>query len=360
MTEEAGAVFLGGGHAHALALLRLRGKWRGEKPLLISDGEHSPYSGMLPGYIAGHYRRGECFVNLPRLARETGARFLRARVSSLCADANEIVLSGGGRIHFSLLSVNVGSEKKTPFASPNARPVKPVEPFVEWLRKIPEEEPAAIVGAGAAGVEVALALRPRKNGFAPLALAGRRFLPGYPAAVRKKIRELLAARGVAVCEGEAEAHEENQLIVREKCGSKKQLAAGKVIFATSPSAPEWLAASGAAATAGGWMQINSFLQSVSHPRIFAAGDCAECEKWNLPKSGVVAVRQAPVLAQNILASLRGGKMRAWNPPRRFLAILGDGCGGAFACYGAMHLRGAAAWRWKRELDSRFMRRVFSG
>ena len=93
-----------------LALLLLADKLpRGLRPLLISESETSPYSGMLPGYIAGHYRREECFINLAALARRCGAGFLRARATKINADDKTITLADGGSLHYDLLSVNVGS-----------------------------------------------------------------------------------------------------------------------------------------------------------------------------------------------------------------------------------------------------------
>lgn len=353
------AVFLGGGHAHVLALLQLAGKMpRGARALLISEDDYSPYSGMLPGYVAGHYRREDCFINLPRLAKQCGADFMHARAKSIDADARELILENGARQTFSLLSVNIGSIRNAPFDNARACAVKPTDPFMNWLNETPEDENGtAIIGAGAAGVEIALSMRAYSGrNPPPLAIVGRRFLPNYPAKVQEQLRELLKKRKVNVCIGEASAYDGENITLRGD--DKTSVKAGRVIFATGAVAPPILKTSGAKTTSGGYLQINKRLQSVSHPHLFAAGDCAECEHWQLQKSGVVAVRQAPVLARNILAFMRGKNGGAeWKPPRAFLAIIGEGGAGAFACYGERHLRGKLAWRWKRFLDLRFMRRV---
>ncbi|MGI9337909.1 MAG: FAD-dependent oxidoreductase [Gammaproteobacteria bacterium] len=338
--KTAKVVFLGGGHANVLAMLHLSAALSGKspRPLLISDSDYSPYSGMLPGYIGGHYRRGECFIDLAALSRSCGFDFLRARAAAINADTKTITLDDGGIINYDVLSVNTGSIRRAPFLSPQVCAVKPIDPFMKWLAQT-KGAPTVIIGAGAAGAEIALSMPPHG-----LTLIGRRFLPGYPPQVCDAIRRLLHSRGIAVCE-------------REVAGEDDMPKNGRMIVATGAEPPLWLSHAGGAKTTGGWLHINRHLQSLSHDNIFAAGDCAHCDDWQVQKSGVVAVRQAPLLAHNILAATGGGRLREWHPPRSFLAILGDGAGGAFAIYGRWHYYGKAALRFKRFLDLRFMRRA---
>ena len=343
-------VLLGGGHANVLALLLLADKLpRGLRPLLISESETSPYSGMLPGYIAGHYRREECFINLAALARRCGAGFLRARATKINADDKTITLADGGSLHYDLLSVNVGSARYAPVASPQVCTIKPIDPFMKWLSAT--RAPTLIVGAGAAGVELALSMPPRD-----MVLAGRRFLPGYPQLMCDEIGKLLKKRGVKVYQGEVEVDENGAAQITGGGDIVVLPQAGRVIFATAAAPPKWLS-DGGAKTTNGWLHINKYLQSTSHENIFAAGDCAHCDSWRVQKSGVVAVRQAPVLAKNILAKLRGDALSMWQVPRAFLAIIGGGNNKAFAGYGNHHWHGITAWHFKRFLDKRFMRRA---
>ena len=334
-------VFLGGGHSNVLAMLRLSKSLSAVSPppLLISEDDYSPYSGMLPGYIGGHYRREQCFIPLADLARRCGFDFLRARACAINADDKTIALDGGGIAGYDVLSVNVGSGRSAPFLSPKVCAVKPINPFMKWLAQ--SNAPSAIIGAGAAGVEIALSMPP-----ADLTIIGRRFLPDYPPPVRDNIRRLLESRGVGVIEKNI-----------TDAGDDVITKSGRVIVATGAEPLLWLTKPGGAKTTKGWLHINTCLQSISHDTIFAAGDCAYCEHWRLRKSGVVAVRQSSVLAHNILAKVRGKRLKQWHPPKRFLAILGDGDDGGFAVYGGGHFYGAAALKFKRFLDSRFMHRV---
>lgn len=340
--KTAPVVLLGGGHANVLAMLRLAKPLSpmSPPPLLISEDGYSPYSGMLPGYIGGHYKRGECFINLASLARRCGFDFLPARAGRINADDKTITLEGGGIVGYRLLSVNVGSDRRPPFVAPNVCAVKPIDPFIKWLAQT--KPPTTIIGAGAAGVEIALSMPPEC-----LTIIGRRFLPGYPPSLQDAVGKLLKSRGVAVVNGDINTKEDAANVNK----------AGRVIVATGAEPLPWLAQPGGAKTTKGWLHINAYLQSISNADIFAAGDCASCDDWQVQKSGVVAVRQAPILAHNIIATMRGKRLKAWQPPKSFLAILGDGGGAAFAVYGKRHYYGAASLRLKRFLDTRFMRRT---
>src|SRR6056297_3082474 len=87
-------VLIGGGHTHALVLR----KW-GMAPLpgarltLINPGPTAPYSGMLPGHIAGHYTREELDIDLVRLARFAGARLVLARATDIDPQAQVVTTS---------------------------------------------------------------------------------------------------------------------------------------------------------------------------------------------------------------------------------------------------------------------------
>ena len=343
-------VLLGGGHAHALALPQVA---RHCRPLLVSENERAPYSGMLPGYIAGAYARDDCFIHLPTLAKQTGADFLCGRATGVAGD--EVLLEGGGRARFDALSVNTGAAPRPPFAVANGCAVKPIGEFMRALQTPPAAGAAlAVVGGGAGGVEVALALAARFAALRPrLALVCSRFLPGFPPAFGAAARRAMRAQGVVVQEQTAIGYADGELLLAN--GARQP--ADFVVFATPAAAPAWLANTPFAKSEGGFIAVNERLQSVSHPAVFAAGDVA-APPFAVAKSGVVAVRQAPTLARNLpaAAGLTRAPMRAWRGGKAALYIVGCGNGKALACRNGITVGGAWAWRFKRRLDSQFMRR----
>ena len=85
-------VLVGGGPAHVLVL-----KQFGMRPVpgvrltVIAKELEAPYSGMLPGYVAGHYNRDECHIDLRRLASFAGARLYHDAAVRLDLSAREVL-----------------------------------------------------------------------------------------------------------------------------------------------------------------------------------------------------------------------------------------------------------------------------
>jgi selenide,water dikinase len=104
-------VLVGGGHAHALALRMLAMRpVEGLRITLISPSSHTPYSGMLPGLVAGHYAFEETHIDLARLCQWAGVRFLAAEVISLDPTSRRLSLDGRPDIHYDALSLDIGSQ----------------------------------------------------------------------------------------------------------------------------------------------------------------------------------------------------------------------------------------------------------
>jgi selenide,water dikinase len=107
----------------------------------------------------------------------------------------------------------------------------------------------------------------------------------------------------------------------------------------------------------GFVRIRPTLQCVGHDEIFAVGDCAAWAAGpGLPKAGVYAVRQGPVLAHNLIALVRGERLRAYRPQRDFLSLLNLGDGGAIGTKWGVSVEGAALFALKDWIDRRFVRR----
>ena len=320
-------LLLGGGHAHAAVLRGLRGC----DVTLVTPYPHHTYSGMLPGFVAGHYRLDEIRIDLAALAARAGAKLVLGRVAALDAARRVARLEGGTEIPYDLASLNLGSESNAP---EYALAAKPFETFLErWLELKDRALSIAVVGAGAAGVEVAMAAAQRTGARVALFSDRAMFRPG----LARRIARQLGRNGVALRAGVAFTD-----------GARGDF--DLVIWTAGAAAPPWLRDSGLATDAQGFVLVDDKLRSVSHPEVFAAGDCATLRDAPHPKSGVYAVRHAQVLAHN----LGGGELRGYAPQRRALALISCGARYAIADWNGWSTEGAWAWRWKDRIDRRWI------
>ena len=368
-------VLIGGGHVHLTVLKRF-----GMRPLpgvrltLVSRRSESPYSGMLPGLIAGHYSAQEMHFDLRLLAGFAGARFVQAEVTGLDLALGRVLCAERPPLEFDLLSINTGitpSLSDLEDGSARFTPVKPIDEFsTRWevlkSRVLATRGALRIggVGGGAGGVELVLAVRQRllhelarsgRAGDAPefhLFSATREVLPTHNRRTRARFAAILAAQGVHL-------HTEQRIVrvdaaaVYSANGQRTPL--DEVLWATAAAAPPWLAACGLAVTPEGYVRVAPSLCSVSHPTVFAVGDCASVEGAPRPKSGVYAVRQGRPLAENLRRACLGERLRAHHPQHDALAIIATGPRHAVASRGQWAVSGEWVWRWKDFIDRRFMR-----
>lgn len=361
-------VLLGGGHSH-LAVLRAFGMrpLAGLRVTLISPDSHTAYSGMLPGLVAGHYEFDETHIDLPRLCRFAGARFLRCRAAGIDTDGKRVLIDGRPSVPYDILSINSGSLPdltQVPGAGEHAVPVKPVAAFLARWRDLENKVLAGggslrigIVGAGAGGVEIAMALRHRLRGQADARLhvfeAAADLLPGHNKVVRRKIERALARQGIALHQGQPVSLVDAGGLTLSG-GVRFDLDA--VIWTTQAAPPGWIAASGLARDEAGFLLLDPTLRSRSHPEVFAAGDVGAIAGHPRPKSGVFAVRQGPPLADNLRRASLERPLRRFRPQKRFLSLIATGGRAAVASRGALAVEGALLWRCKDRIDRRFMGR----
>ncbi len=375
MTGLRDVVLVGGGHSHALLLRGLVDRpWPGARLTLVSDGTQTLYSGMLPGCVAGLYRWEEAQIDLRALCRAAGAALLQSAAVGIDRGARTVRLADGTSAPYDLLSLDVGAVPKmeAPGAAEHAVGAKPFMRFkFRWtalLERALRHEgrlAVAVVGAGAAGVELALAvqhrlqaeLRRRGADAARLEVhlvsAGEQLLPGHNDSVRRRLGAALRGRGIALHLGERVA-EVGAGSLRTVSGLV--LAADEIVWATGAGAPAWLRGTGLALDDQGFVQVQASLRSVNDARVFAAGDVASLQGQRLQKAGAVAVHQAPVLARNLRAALEGRALQAWQPKPHWLALIGTGGRHAVASRGGFSAGGRWVWLWKDWLDRRFMRK----
>lgn len=369
-------VLVGGGHSHVVVLKRF-----GMKPVpgvrltLVCRDTHTPYSGMLPGYIAGHYAYDEVHIDLRRLAEFAGARYVLDSVTGLDRERRLVLCANRPPIPYDVASINIGSTPHVggvPGAAGTVVPVKPINQFnARWLalldrvREHAGQTRIAIVGAGAGGVELTLAMQYRLR--RELRAIGRdpddvRFqvysasdtiLPTHNASVRARYERLLQQRGVELFKGEAVTRVDGPMLFTDRGRSAP---ADEIVWVTQAGGADWLRGTGLALTGSGFLRVLDTLQTVTDPDVFAAGDVASLESRPLEKAGVFAVRAGPPLADNLRRAAIGQPPLPWRPQRHWLSLISTGDRYAVASRGPFAFEGAWVWAWKDWIDRRFMRR----
>ncbi|MDX8347838.1 selenide, water dikinase SelD [Cognatiyoonia sp. IB215446] len=351
-------VLIGGGHTHALVLQQ----W-GMNPLpgvrltVINPGPTAPYSGMLPGFVAGHYGRDELDIDLVRLARFAGARLINGYATTLDPVSKTITVPERPAIAYDVASVDVGITSSMPdlpgFAA-HAIPAKPLGAFAtRWatFRERAKNPQIVIIGGGVAGAELAMAMAYALQGKgAQIRLIDRsRVLTALGYKARQKMLAALAAEQVEIIE-DAE--------VSEIFPEGVVLNDGRVIhsdFTTGAAGAkphDWIARTGLELHEG-FISVDAHLQS-SDESVFAVGDCAHLSHDPRPKAGVYAVREAPVLYDNLRAVLSGGDLRRYRPQRDYLKLISLGSKSALAEKFGTARDGPLLWRLKDHIDRKFM------
>ena len=360
-------VLLGGGHAHVHVLRALASApLTGTEVVLVTPFLRQMYSGMVPGLVAGHYTADQCAIPLAPLAHAAGVRLIEGSAEGLDAAVRRVPLAGGEAIHYDVLSLDTGAvmdRDRLPGAREHGLFVRPIEHFLARLEDLLQRAARrqlgiAVIGGGAAGVELALALRHRlgQGGLPPtritLVTGGPPPLAGYPAGVIRRMQRVLTARGIGIVSDTCTAVEAAALVL----GSGARLPCDAALVATGAEAPAWLAGSGLALDERGFVRTGATLQSLSHPEVFAAGDVATRADAPHAKSGVYAVRAGPPLALNLRGFLNGAELQPHRPQQRTLNLISCGEKRAIAAWGGWSAQGRWVWWWKDRIDRSFVAR----
>lgn len=369
-------VLIGGGHSHVGVLKRFAMQpLPGVRLTVICTDVHTPYSGMLPGYVAGHYTYDEVHIDLSRLAAFAGARLYRDAVVGLDRGAGKVLCAERPPVPYDCVSINIGSTPQLAGVTgvlDQVVPVKPIHQFNQrWLALLARVRQhtqgalrIAVVGAGAGGVELLLAVQYRLRGNLQalgrdpemlqfhLLSADHNILPTHNAGVRNRFARVLATRRVQVHLGCRVTHVSPGTL---HCADGTVVEADEILWVTQAGGAAWLRTTGLALDARGFIVVNAHLQSITDPSVFAAGDVAALQNAPLEKAGVFAVRQGRPLADNLRRQVQGKALRSYRPQRHWLALISTGDRYAVASRGAMGFAGAWVWRWKDHIDQRFMR-----
>lgn len=363
-------LLLGAGHAHVEVLAQMaHAHWAGAQVTLVAPAERQLYSGMVPGFVAGHYALQDCVIPLAPLVQRSGIRWLQRSVTGLDAHAQTVQLDDGSQLRYDWLSLNTGpvqDRARTEAALPGARAhalfLRPMEAFAAlWPQVVQQGQRRAlriaVLGAGAAGVELAMAMRQRLPDAAITLLCGNA-APGaaYPLAVQARIKKALWARRITLLPDSAVGFTSAAVLL----ASGASLACDVPVLCTGAQAPAWLQHSGLALDAQGFVAVDATQRSTSHPQVFAAGDVSSRMDRSLARSGVYAVRAGPALARNLAACLAGQAPTAHQPPQDTLNLLACGTRSAIASWGRFSAQGRWVWWLKQWIDRRFIRRYGGG
>jgi selenide,water dikinase len=367
-------VLVGGGHAHVQVIRRfMMEPPAGVRLTVVLDRPEAVYSGMVPGFVAGDYAAEALEIDVVPLARRAGARVVLAAATAVDPAAKTIELEGRPALDYDVASLDVGATVRAldlPGVREHALATRPIRDFVDRLDAAVAAARArsrgaatlrvAIVGGGAAGVELAFTLEARLRAAgvaAELAIVADTdaLLPGSSgrlardAAAEARRRGIRLRLGVRVSRVEAD----RLLLV----GEAEPEPADLVLWATGAAPLPLLAAIAAPKDAQGFLRVRDTFQCLGADDLFAAGDCAALDSYPwVPKAGVYAVRAGPVLDANLRARLAGESLRRYRPQRDFLALLNLGDGRALGGKWGTTLSGRAVWRLKDRIDRAFVAR----
>ena len=361
-------VLVGGGHAHVHVLKRF-----GMRPVpgvrltLVTRDVETPYSGMLPGYVAGQYSFAECHIDLIRLARFAEARLIHDEAVGLDLAHRQVLCRGHPPIRYDLLSLDIGSTPRlgdVPGAAEHTVSVKPIAHFAKRWEALLErardlaQPRLAIVGGGAGGVELALSAQHRLGGLSSgkpeVTLVTREgLLPSHNRRVRRRFARILAERGIRIATDNPIVRVEPGRLIAADGG---EIAFDEALWVTEAAGAPWLAETGLPLDERGFVVIDETYRSPADAAVFAAGDIATMPAHPREKAGVYAVRAGPPLAANLRRALAGRRPRRAVPQRQALALIGTGDARAVASRGPVAAYGRSLWHLKDWIDRRWMRR----
>jgi selenide,water dikinase len=361
-------VLVGGGHAHVHVLKRFGMRpMPGVRLTLVTRDVETPYSGMLPGYVAGQYSFAGCHIDLIRLARFAGARLVHDEAIGLDPVGRRVLCRGHPPIRYDLVSLDIGSTPRlgdVPGAAEHTVSVKPIAQFgARWEALLERARDMkrprlAIVGGGAGGVELALSAQHRLAGLLKakpeVTLVTREeLLPSHNRRVRRLFARILAERDIrAVADNPIVRVEPGRLIA----ANGAEIGFDEALWVTEAAGASWLAETGLPLDERGFLVVDETYRSPADAAVFAAGDIATMPAHPREKAGVYAVRAGPPLAANLRRALAGQRLRRAVPQCQALALIGTGDARAVASRGPFAAYGRSLWQLKDWIDRRWMRR----
>lgn len=357
-------VLVGAGHAHLHALRNASAITSRGFELVVVAPEDFWYSGLATGVLGGIYPPELDRIDIAALIADTGARLIRREMSGLDLDRRRVMLVDGTSIAFGVLSLNLGSVAP-PIAGTSERifPAKPVTRLMALRAALTDDfrkgrQPrVAVAGAGVTGCEIAAAvaeLGRRHGATAGITVYASNFgLEDLPAAGKRRLIANLQKSGIDLCIGIPVASADaNQLTLSD--GTEAPF--DYLVNATGLVPPPLTQTIGLPTAFDGALLVDDTLMSPGAAGIFAAGDCVTFASGALPRVGVYAIRQSPILVHNLMAHLNGKELRRFSPQKHYLSIMTLGAGTGFARRNGFWWQGRTAFWLKDWIDRRFVAR----
>ncbi len=356
---------MGGGHSHSVLLRAVAAKGIDSVSItLISSTRFATYSGMLPGVISGDYPSSAMTIDLQALCQRAGACFIEATIRHIDAERQILRLADGRQYHYDIASIDIGSQSDVECiaGSHYATPVKPIDDMLESVAQIEQRLIAnpklsmtlSVVGAGAAGVELILALACRFKDFNidfRLVSKGSSLLSGYPVSLQKIMVQRLRNSGITLVTHTTVSNV-SETAIHSTAG--KTLASDITFLCTPAVGALWLRYCGLPLTEKNFIRVNQYLQVEGFPTLFAAGDICHFSPKPLAKAGVYAVKMADTLLENITKLVCDKPLAVYKPQHNFLSLLACGDRYAIGCKWGLTFYGGWVWRLKNHIDQRFM------
>ncbi|MEE2823095.1 MAG: FAD-dependent oxidoreductase [Acidobacteriota bacterium] len=369
-------VLVGGGHSHIQVLRNFATKPPPHSRLtLIVDTPMAVYSGMVPGLIAGHYRKEELEIDVKSLAEKAQSRVVVARAVSIDSQCQRIFMENQTSIRYDLASFNIGStvlQSDIPGVREHAIATRPIGRFVHQIERIIEQAKmhnspspfqVVVVGGGIGGVEVAFTLQQRLQQEVSTLIQvmllerGPHILDGYPESLIHRVHRKSEKRGLKIC------CKRRVVTVRHdqvELDDGECISCQAVLWVTGAACWPIFRESGLPTDLQGFVRVGSTLQVEGYDNLFAVGDCSTLVDYpQTPKAGVYAVRQGPLITNNIRAAVMGRPLRCYSPQTDFLALLNMGDGTALGTKWGRSAEGHWVMKLKNYIDQRFVRRFQS-
>ncbi len=339
---------------------------KGHEVTVIGPSEYHYYSGMGPGMLGGFYKPEDIRFATRHVVEKQGGNFILGKAVRVNPEEKRVYLESGEEVNYDVVSFNAGSRVPLPVMegdTKNIYTVKPIERLQEAKEGIETallKKPVRIgvIGGGPSSVEIAgnawrLCEKAGKNTAEIIVFAGSVLMSGFSEGIQKRARKSLSKRGIKIFEGSRLKQISNNGVVLDS-GENHEL---DFIFLGLGVKPNPIFTnSGLPTGPDGGLLVNQYLQCTEYSDMFGGGDCIYFRDQPLNKVGVYAVRQNPVLLNNLMAQLEGKPLQSFDPGGDYLLIFNMGDGTGIFKKKWITFGGRLAFLIKDYIDSKFMRK----